>query len=216
MSDRGEGGDSSLPAAETETPLFPCASFGPPAAPPLAASSSSHVLLGSHRALLLTSSSSAVPPSTKRLHLSKPCWARPRPSCAERSFMIVAATNDSGSGEEKSEGRSSSCSYSSPLTPPARSLAPKSAVCVLPVEGAEQPLASDAAIRAAADAVVVTVTGAEGGMARTCAVGELKWSRRRRSRARVKSQRRQRQQAWTRLRRDRGVTWWKVLLVNFN
>jgi len=90
------------------------------------------------------------------------------------------------------------------------------------VEGAEQPLASDAtAMRAAADTlrvlpmavivVVVVVVGdseeeaeparPEGGDSWQWA--ELKWSRREEESGAVKSQRRQRQHACTRLRRER-------------
>jgi hypothetical protein len=86
------------------------------------------------------------------------------------------------------------------------------------VEGAEQPLAKDAA--AAAEAamtelvvVVVVVIDGDGEERRGPEEGEdsrqwaeLKWSRREEESGAVKSQRRQRQQAWTRLRGERGVS----------
>ena len=73
-------------------------------------------------------------------------------------------------------------------------------------------MASEAAISAAAEAgmTVVVVDGEEPSWAEegedSRQWAELKWSSREEESGAVKSQRRQRQQAWTRLRRERRVT----------
>lgn len=70
------------------------------------------------------------------------------------------------------------------------------------VEGAEQPLAERVSdgVREAASGVALTVPGGGGDDSWQCT--ELKWSSSAEESGAVKSQRRQRQHAWTRLQRD--------------
>lgn len=75
------------------------------------------------------------------------------------------------------------------------------------VEGAEQPLAesvSDGVRQAARGAAVALTVPGGGGGDDSWQCAELKWSSSADESGAVKSQRRQRQHAWTRLQRDRG------------